>query len=325
MKETISIIVPIYNVESYLERCLQSLVGQTYSDIEIILVDDGSTDSCPQICDKWAENDERIKVIHKENGGLSDARNAGIAVATGDYIAFVDSDDWVELDYYEVLIQKLIENDADIIECGVYLVNEMGELLTQRSAKNEILVLNRVEALQKLVMEDGVYQTVWNKLYKRGVIQNILFEVGKYHEDEFWTYQVLDRMERMVIISSPKYYYMQRSSSIMGERYSIKRLDGLEARMERMQFLQKYDKLSTLTKQQLWYSLLFHFQNAIYYLTGAEKDIAVNRIKKMMKEAPLTSKDKEELSMKYKCWFGLFSRIPYITARIRNILKIGLN
>lgn len=324
MKEMISVIVPVYNVEIYLERCIQSLVSQTYLNLEIVLVDDGSTDSSSKICDKWAENDTRIKVIHKENGGLSDARNAGLKVAMGEYISFVDSDDWIAKDFYEVLIRVLNENNADIAECGVYFVNDKEEILQKRGIKEEVLTLNRIEALKRLILENGVYQTVWNKLYKRTIVQGILFEVGKYHEDEYWTYQVFDRIEKMAVINQPGYYYLQRNSSIMGEKYSIKRLDGLEARAERVQFLKKYPELKVLARQQLWFSILFHFQNVICYLKGNEKRIGMKKIKTIMRELPLTSEVGTTLNKKYKCWFALFSRMPYLTAKIRNVFRIGL-
>ena len=143
--------------------------------------------------------------------------------------------------------------------------------MQKRGIKEEVLTLNRIEALKRLILENGVYQTVWNKLYKRNIVQGILFEVGKYHEDEYWTYQVFDRIEKMAVINQPGYYYLQRNSSIMGEKYSIKRLDGLEARAERVQFFKKYPELKVLARQQLWFSILFHFQNVICYLKGNEK------------------------------------------------------
>ena len=115
----ISVIIPVYKVEEYLENCIQSVIKQTVSDLEIILVDDGSPDQCPEICDLWADKDSRIKVIHKENGGLSDARNAGMKVATGEYVSFIDSDDYISLDFYETLLETIVDNDSDIVECGV--------------------------------------------------------------------------------------------------------------------------------------------------------------------------------------------------------------
>lgn len=124
MNKLVTIIIPVYKVEKYLDDCLISIVNQTYKNLEIILVDDGSPDSCPSLCEQWAENDARIKVIHKKNGGLSSARNAGLKIATGDFIGFVDSDDWVELDMYAMMVKALEENDVDFVACKISAVNE---------------------------------------------------------------------------------------------------------------------------------------------------------------------------------------------------------
>ena len=119
MDSLISVIVPIYNVEKYLQKCVDSIINQTYKNLEIILVDDGSPDNCPKMCDDYAEKDSRIKVVHKENGGLSDARNVGMEVATGEYVSFIDSDDYISLDFYETLLETIVDNDSDVVECGV--------------------------------------------------------------------------------------------------------------------------------------------------------------------------------------------------------------
>ena len=127
MDSLISVIVPIYNVEKYLERCVESIINQTYKNLEIILVDDGSPDNCPQMCDDYAKKDSRIKVVHKKNGGLSDARNAGMKVATGEYVSFIDSDDYISLDFYETLLETIVDNDSDIVECSVVKFYENGK------------------------------------------------------------------------------------------------------------------------------------------------------------------------------------------------------
>ena len=219
----ISVIVPIYQVENYLNKCVESIVNQTYADLEIILVDDGSPDGCPQLCDDWAAKDSRIHVVHKENGGLSDARNAGLAIATGEYISFIDSDDWIEPDFIQVLHDAMEQTGAGIADCATRLVDEDGNELSFRGvAKNE--TLDTVTALVRLVKEDRVYQTVWNKLYRRSVIDKILFEKGKYNEDDYFTYQVFDRSEKVAILAKPMYNYLQRSGSIMGVGYNPRRL-----------------------------------------------------------------------------------------------------
>ncbi len=176
----ISVILPIYKVEEYLDRCVNSLLSQSYSNLEIILVDDGSPDRCPHLCDEWAKKDGRIHVVHKKNGGLSDARNAGYAVATGDLISFIDSDDWVEPDFFRVLHEALTENDCDISTCEYRKAYE-GQALAPTTGNYGFRIFNQTEAMSALI-DNKVQQVVWNKLYRRSVIGDILFDKGKYHE-----------------------------------------------------------------------------------------------------------------------------------------------
>lgn len=323
--ELISVIVPIYKVEAYLDRCVQSIVNQTYTNLEIILVDDGSPDQCPQMCDTWAKRDARVRVVHKENGGLSDARNAGLSIAGGEYIAFVDSDDAVKPDYLSSLYQVMQQENADIAECGVLLVREDGEVLRERSCEEECLAMDRIEALRRLVLEQGVFQTVWNKLYRRSVIEGIPFEKGKYHEDEFWTYRVFERAERIAVICRPMYRYLQRSASIMGDGYSLKRLDGLEARAQRMRDLQKYSELAELTRQQFALDCMYHWQCACRHLSGEERACAVRRIRTQLKETDPVRWNKLTLKTKYKVWYALFRKVPDYVVKMRNCIGIGVD
>lgn len=321
--DLISVIVPVYKVESFLDRCVKSIVGQSYEQLEIILVDDGSPDSCPAICDAWAEKDRRIKVIHKTNGGLSDARNAGMAVATGEFIGFIDSDDWIEPDFFEVLYRAILENGAEAAECATTYVAEDGTVIRQRKAAPQP-VLDRTEALRRLVMEDGVYQTVWNKLYRREILVGLLFEVGKYNEDEFWTYQVLDRIQKLAIVEKPLYQYLQRGTSIIGVGYNLRRLDGLEARFRRMEYLQKYDELANLTRQQFMLDCMWHLQCALRCLSGHERQTAPETILAYKAKTPAASWKKLTLNGKYRVWYAMFRVAPAATATLRNCLKIGL-
>ena len=172
--DLISVIVPVYKVEKYLDRCVESIVNQTYKNLEIILVDDGSPDNCGAMCDNWAEKDSRIKVIHKENGGLSDARNAGMNTATGDLMGFVDSDDYISPDMYQLLYENMLENNSDISACGVQIVFEddrPANLLT----KDSNIVLNTGEAMKAIIEESYLKQPVWYKLYKTELIKDIPF------------------------------------------------------------------------------------------------------------------------------------------------------
>ena len=321
--DLISVIVPIYQVEPYLDRCVKSIVNQTYKNIEIILVNDGSPDGCPAICDAWAERDSRINVIHKENGGLSDARNAGLAVAAGELISFIDSDDWIEPDFLTALYDAMEQTSAEIAECATTYAAEDGTAIRIRE---ETLPspLDRMEALRRLVLEDGVYQTVWNKLYRRKVIQDVPFAVGKYNEDEFWTYQVFDRIKKLAIVETPLYNYLQRGTSIIGVGYNLRRLDGLEARFQRMNYLQKYDELANLTRQQFTLDCIWHLQCALRCLSGQERQIAQNAILALKRQtAKVTQKDLI-LNLEYRIWYAMFRLMPVCTAKLRNHLKIGL-
>lgn len=321
--DLISVIVPVYKVEPYLDKCVRSIVEQTYKNLEIILVDDGSPDNCPAMCDAWAEKDSRIKVIHKENGGLSDARNAGLAIATGDYIAFIDSDDWIAPDFIRELYDAMERTSADIAECATTYVDEVGNVLRQRSAV-PMAQMDKLEALRRLVLEDGIYQTVWNKLYRRHVAMGVLFAVGKYNEDEFWTYQVIDRIEKLAVVQEPLYNYLQRSSSIIGVGYNIRRLDGLEARFQRMEYLQKYEELAVLTRQQFVFDCLWNLQSTVRLGGSTERQQAADSIRTYLENTPRVPIQAMTSGLKYRIWYILFRMMPLTTVRIRNMLKIGM-
>ena len=236
MNPLISVIVPIYNVEKYLARCVDSIVNQTYKNLEIILVDDGSPDRCPQMCDDYAKKDSRIKVVHKKNGGLSDARNAGLAVATGEYISFIDSDDYVSDDFFECLLDVMNKENSDIAECSVvkfYEDNRFDEFSDDLSVKT----YDTQDAMSALIAENQFHQHVWNKLYKTELVKDIPYAVGKLNEDEFWTYQVFGRANKVSKLNKTMYYYFQRNSSIMGVGYNIRRLDALEGKANRQNIL----------------------------------------------------------------------------------------
>lgn len=318
----ISIIVPVYKVEPYLDCCIKSIVEQTYSNLEIILVDDGSPDNCGSICDAWAEKDGRIVVIHKENGGLSDARNAGLKIAKGEYIAFVDSDDRIASDFLSELLNAINDTGADISECAVNYISESGTVTKTRFAAAG--PIDRIEALRRLILEDGVYQTVWNKLYRREVLGGIMFEKDKYNEDDFWTYLIFDRINNLASVNKPLYNYLQRRGSIIGSGYSVKRLDGLEARFRRMQYLQKYDELATLSRQQLILDCMWHLQCVLRCLDGEEQKSAKHYILDLIKSTPKMRQSELVLNFKYRVWYAVFVCCPVGVAGVRNLLKIGL-
>ena len=236
MSDLISVIIPIYKVEEYLDECVTSVVGQTHNNLEIILVDDGSPDNCPQICDDWAKKDDRIKVIHKKNGGLSDARNAGIEVASGEYIAFVDSDDYIKPDMLEKLFAAICRENADIAACGILDCREYRQ--TAWGCRD---FSGTSEQILAMLYNDASYPVAaWNKLYRRSCWRELRFPVGKTCEDAFTTYQLVHNAERIVMIPEALYCYRIRPGSIMTSAFSLKKMDEEEAWRCNYQFVEKH-------------------------------------------------------------------------------------
>ena len=321
--DLISVIVPVYKVQEYLNQCVSSIVNQTYQNLEIILVDDGSPDHCPAMCDEWAEKDPRILVIHKENGGLSDARNAGLDVASGEYIAFVDSDDWIAPDMYERLYQRLTEDHSDMAACGVEMVWEAGtgsRMLTRPGSR----VLEREEAMRAIIEESWLKQPVWYKLYKTALVRDIPFPIGKCHEDVFWSYQAVGAANRVSVFDSPCYFYRQRSNSIMGVGYSLKRLDALEARAKRFQYIQaNFPGLVAIERTTFLFFCIYSMQMAQKYLSGDEYQTAKLRIRRTISEMKLLDGD-GFLFPNQRLWVILAKLSLDLTCRLRNVLHIGL-
>lgn len=214
----ISIIVPVYNVVNYLEKCLDSICRQTYKNLEIIVIDDGSTDGSGQICDSYSLRDKRIKVIHQENGGLSAARNKGLDVAIGKYIGFVDSDDWVDADMYEFLYDLLDTAKADISICSHYIEKPNRTKIKYASKKVQIMSFH--EAICLLVEDKIIRNYACDKLFKRELFDELRFPEGRWFEDLAIMYKVFYHAEKIAMKGIPKYHYMVRSDSIMGGRYN---------------------------------------------------------------------------------------------------------
>lgn len=243
----ISIIVPIYKVENHLEKCINSILNQTFRDFELILVNDGSPDNCGNICDLYKERDSRIKVIHKKNGGLSSARNAGLDIAKGDYIGFVDSDDYINKNMYEVLYNIAKNDNSDIVICDYKSVNKNNENYDDSIEKKyEVSRFNNIEALNELYSDNNIIFTVaWNKIYKRYLFNNLRYELGKLHEDEFIIHKILYNSNKISFVKYKLYYYLQTENSIMRSQFNIKKLQLEEALEDRIRFF-KLKGLSNL-------------------------------------------------------------------------------
>lgn len=243
MEDLISVVIPVYKVENYIEDCLNSVINQTYKKLEIILVDDGSPDKCGEICSQYKELDNRIKVIHKKNGGLSDARNKGIELATGKYIMFIDSDDFVEMKIIEKLYNVMVENDLDIVCCNNYYYHNENSKKVANFVTNNFS-FTKDEAFKRLVDDKEIKSVAWGKLFKKEYFNNVRFPFGKLFEDISTTYKVFDLATKFFYISEPLYYYRIEGISIIRSEFTIKKLDELEAYSDLMNYLNKhYPKL----------------------------------------------------------------------------------
>lgn len=236
----ISVIVPVYNVEKYLNRCIESIVAQTYKNIEIILVDDGSPDRCPSMCDDWAVKDSRTKAFHKENGGLSDARNYGFEKAHGEYISYIDSDDSISSDYFLYLFEMISQNDADVA-CVSHLQIQNDEFFPKVDvSKSHVIVLDNREACRELFTTEKVSTMAWGKLYKRQLIESIGgggWPVGRVYEDTPTVCKFLYSAKKVVCSDVPLYFHFKTNESSITSTRSFKNSDdAIWSAMERARF-----------------------------------------------------------------------------------------
>lgn len=259
-KDRISVIVPIYNVEQYLVRCIESIVNQTYKNLEIILIDDGSPDNCGKICDEYSKMDKRIKVIHQINKGLAETRNVGIEAATSELIVFIDSDDYISLDMIEKLYTYMINENAQIAACGHIQIYDSGN--RERNCKKDIhIVLDAETALSKFMFTHLVDVVSWNKLYKKSLFNGIKFPSGKLYEDHYTIYKLIDRAEKIVYNSEPLYYYCKRSTSIGGSAFSKRTFELKDALEEECNYIiNKYPRIRRKVElaKNVWLMVIYN-------------------------------------------------------------------
>ena len=256
----ISVIVPVYNVERYLEKCIDSILKQTYTNLEVILIDDGSIDSSPKICDMYKKKDDRVRVIHKVNEGVSVARNMGLDIAQGDFIIFIDSDDYVHNQMIEILYKGIIENNSDISMCEYKNVLE-DEVIKEEKYDEKLLRFENytnIEALSNLKSDKMInYVVVWNKLYKRKLFDNLRYKEGKIHEDEFIIHKILYKCNRISYLHKQLYYYLKRNNSIMASKGNDAMLDCLDAQEERIKFYEAIGQKKLIKDAELMYVARF--------------------------------------------------------------------
>lgn len=265
MIDKISIIVPVYNVEKYVEKCIESIMSQSYRNLEIIIVNDGSTDRSGEICGCYAKKDDRIIMVHQENQGLSMARNKGIDIATGEYIGFIDSDDWIAVDMYSTLYSNAVEHGADISICNFNCVNKDGDLVLDQNRRhmyeeNSLItktVLENDDKIRYCYKFDTYSVIACNKLYAKKLFDDIRFPKGKIFEDNFITYRLMDKAKKIVVLPDYKYYYLQRSDSMTKQAFSASQFERVEVAIDRYNYITpKYQDLEKICRKNIFYGLL---------------------------------------------------------------------
>lgn len=243
----ISVIVPVYNVENYIRRCVESVLSQSYSDWELLLIDDGSTDLSGNICGEYAAKDSRIICIHKENGGQSSARNVGLKEAKGNYIAFLDSDDWLSESFLQVCLNEMLDNDADIVTANYYMFFDNNNCKPVFNVNKKHEVCNNPQAMKRLLDNNGTSSSVCARLYKSEIIKDIRFQEGMLFEDAAISYRIFLNADKVVFLSEPLMFYFQREGSTMSRRDKKIRLDEIRAAHERYVAVRKLydDEIST--------------------------------------------------------------------------------
>ena len=266
----LSIIVPIYKVEKYLDECIQSILGQTFTDLELILVDDGSPDACPQMCDAAAEQDSRVRVIHQKNGGLSAARNTGIEAARGNWLGFVDSDDFVAPDFYEKLYNAAVNADADCAVCSVQLTHEDGSRMdTPPQWKVYGGGYTGEDVLKTITWQNNApYLIAWNKLYRREVFRTLRYPVGRINEDVFVFAELFDTIKMVACVEQPLYFYRQRKDSIMQSKCTLRNLDEMWSFVHCFECFQRFGRMKMLPFVE---SRIFAKLTGVYYRLSAQE------------------------------------------------------
>lgn len=319
MNELVSVIVPVYKTEKYLNHCINSIVGQTYNNLEIILVDDGSPDRCPAICDLWKEKDERIKVFHQVNAGGGQARNLALDKSKGKFVIFVDSDDYIAPFMIEFLY-KQFQDDVDIVECGYCITHNDNAEFDEESEGYRWESFGAEEAVLENIKDRMFRQIIWNKMYRKSVVGDVRFPVRKNIDDEFWTYQVLRNARKVIYTNKVLYAYRQQENSVMHSLNAVRRFQALEAKLQRHEYICKYmPALKNESICNIWFTCLYQGQ---LLLINSNKDIW-KELTEILKKYPIRNY-LNSMSGKEKIWLSMADKSFYWTCYIRNLFKIGL-
>ena len=319
----ITIVVPVYKVENYLHRCIDSILNQTYTDFELVLVDDGSPDNCGKICDEYVEKDMRVFVIHQENGGLSAARNTGInwfyEQNRSDYITFVDSDDWLHPDYLKALINGIAENNVKISVCNYNRVT------TESPHENYVNVEYELTSPEDfLINHSWQYNYAWGKLYHKDVFVDIRYPVGKNFEDTFTTYKALHKCEKIAYTDLQLYYYLRNEQGISHSPWNSSELVIFEAMQEQMQFYKEKRLLKAFEKEfQLFVN---HHAYQIVRIKENKKDLKKNQatlkeIKQTLRKHLKENRDKfnvHNMTYSYEAAYPIIMKLYALASIIKN-------
>lgn len=250
--DLISVIVPIYKVEDYLDKCVDSILNQTYSDLEIFLVDDGSPDSCGEKCDEYAKKDARVRVIHKTNGGLSDARNVALDKITGKYVTFIDSDDYVGNNYIKSMYEALVENDADLAVCSFAYIKENGEFINRPQDSRKVIRLSQKKALYEMLRTKYYSNSAWGKLYRSDHFKDIRYPKGEIYEDIPTTYKLFLKATSVVYVDYVQYYYLYRAAGISKASFKPNRMNAVTYCQDMIDIiLKRYPDLNNVAECRL--------------------------------------------------------------------------
>lgn len=314
----VSIVVPIYNVASYLPICLDSIYKQIKDDYELILVDDGSTDNSGNICDTYKIKYPSTIVIHKENGGLSDARNVGVDIASGKYVYFVDSDDWLVPNAIEELVECAERNQCEVVQSGFYYSYEERQLCSFTPEKeNRLVLFSREKAMRELIRNVDIKNFAWGKLYLTSIVKKYKFPKGLYFEDVYWKHHIIHDITRYAIMYIPLYYYRQRTDSISGD-FSIRNLDLLKGAELRLGFVKNnYPQFYDLMLSKYW------LLTTTFYRTSKRNDD--DYVRKTFKDYWNYANETYERPLKYRILYSsMFQLFTRVIGFIRRLFQKGL-
>lgn len=322
-KDKVSVVVPIYKVEKYIHRCIDSILNQTYTNLEVILVNDGSPDDGGAIADAYKVKDTRVKVIHKANGGLSDARNAGMKKVTGKFTMFVDSDDWLDINMIKTMVEKSNQFTADIVQAAFYYAYDDNLYIDNRyfEQKNEPIILDNQSLMCELVRNEKVKNFAWGKLYKTEIIKDIPFKKGVLFEDVFWAHHVMHRVSKYLILQQPFYYYYQRDDSIVAS-YSPENLDILKGLKERHRFIEKnYKELTSESYQLILKTCLIHYHLLVINRRQDKQGMHRKEIKQYIRDNYKTFKHAVKHNTYLKRQLFLFNVRPCFYLLFKGFIK----